>query len=159
MDIQDFDEIDILEMIDERHMTFLESSSSRHAIETLVNLLASTNSITNRETVLSAVAHREKIVSTGIGFGIALPHARVEGVDSFQIAVGIQKEGSIPWASIDDIPVRIVLLIIGPQQQDHLYLKVLSLLTEIVRTPEIRSQLVSAKDISELAHLFETCYT
>ena len=159
MDIQGFDDIDILEMIDERHMTFLPSATPKEAIETLLSLLAKTESISDKEQVLQAVLHREKIVSTGIGLGIALPHARIDGIDRFLIAMGIKEEGSIAWPSLDSLPVRIVFLIIGPQNQDHLYLQVLSKLTEIIRTEEIRDQLLQCKQISELAHLFEICYT
>lgn len=152
-------EIDFLEVIDERHMTFLTCDTSKEAIETLIDLLKNTGSISDSEQVLQAVYHREKIVSTGIGLGIALPHARLDTVDRFYVAVGVQKEGPISWVSLDNVPVRIVFLVIGPQNQDTLYLKVLSKLTEIVRTPEIRNKLLHVSKISDLVQLFQTCYS
>ncbi len=146
-------------MIDERHMTFLSCEHSKEAIEILIDRLSATGAVVHPEQVLQAALHREKIVSTGIGLGIALPHARVDNIEEFFIAVGIQKEGSISWVSLDSIPVRIVFLVVGPQNQDTLYLKVLSKLTEIMRTPEMRNELLHAKEISELVHIFENCYS
>jgi len=57
------------------------------------------------------------------------------------------------------VPVRIVFLVIGPQNQDAIYLKVLSKLTEIIRTPEIRNKLLHISKISDLVQLFESCYS
>jgi PTS system nitrogen regulatory IIA component len=151
--------IDFLEVIDERHMTFLTSSTAQEAVETLVQLLQETGAISNPDQVLQAIYHREKIVSTGIGLGIAVPHARLDNIDQFFVAVGIQKDGPISWVSVDNVPVRIVFLVIGPQNQDAIYLKVLSKLTEIIRTPEIRNKLLHISKISDLVQLFESCYS
>lgn len=153
------EEVDLLEILDERHMAFLQSCTAKEAVTALVSLLEATGALSNKEEVIECVMQREKIVSTGVGLGVALPHARMEGIADFFIAVGVQQSGPIAWESLDDIPVRLVFLIVGPANEETLYLKVLSKLTEWIRGAEFRQQVLSASSISDLVKLFQTCYS
>ena len=72
----------------------LKSKTSEEVLAELVELLANSERIKNPEAVLDALKEREKLASTGIGFGVALPHARVKGVDGLVIAFGRQQAGA-----------------------------------------------------------------
>jgi len=68
---------------------------------------------------------REKIVSTGIGMGVAIPHAKLTSVEDFFIAIGILSKG-VQWNALDGGPVRLIFMIGGPDDKQTAYLQILS---------------------------------
>ena len=98
-----------------------------------------------RQTLLRALREREQLHSTGIGDGIALPHARnalVGLVDQPIIVFGRHKQG-IPYDAIDNIPARLFFLLIAPTVTQHL--AVLARLTRLLRDPKLRQSLLAAE--------------
>ena len=75
--------------------------------------------------LMQAILARDEIVSTAIGFGIAIPHARIDSVKRLCMAVGLSPDG-IDYPSIDDKPVRVVVMIAASSEDQNLYLRVLS---------------------------------
>ncbi len=97
-----------------------------------------------RQTLLRALREREQLHSTGIGDGIALPHARnalVGLVDQPIIVFGRHKQG-IPYDAIDNSPARLFFLLIAPTVTQHL--AVLARLTRLLRDPKLRQSLLAA---------------
>ncbi len=90
----------------------LVSRSKDAALMELVETLRSAPEVADREKLLQAVLDRERIVSTGIGLGVAVPHAKIPEVGEFVVAYGRSREG-IEFGSIDDRPVHHVVLIVG----------------------------------------------
>lgn len=101
-----------------------------------------------------SVIDREKIVSTGIGLGIAAPHTRLHDLDRFIVAVVIFKK-PIEWDAIDGKPVRAAFLIVGPASQQKKYLELLAKLVLLVKNPSRREQLYEVRTKEELLKLFE----
>lgn len=99
---------------------------------------------TARETLLRALHEREQLHSTGIGDGIALPHARnalVGLVDHSLLVFGRHKEG-INYGAIDGIPARLFFLLVAPTVTEHL--AILARLSRILRVPKVRKALLAA---------------
>jgi len=97
-----------------------------------------------RQTLLRALHEREQLHSTGIGDGIALPHARnalVGLVDHPIIVFGRHIEG-IPYAAIDAVPARLFFLLIAPTVTQHL--GILARLSRVLRDPKLRRNLLAA---------------
>jgi len=97
-----------------------------------------------RQTLLRALHEREQLHSTGIGDGIALPHARnalVGLVDHPVIVFGRHAEG-IPYGAIDELPARIFFLLIAPTVTQHLAM--LARLSRLLRDPKLRRSLLAA---------------
>jgi len=105
-------------------------SSKEAAIRELVHILAANGKLDGgaEERYVGEVMNREKISSTGIGNGIAIPHVLVAEVDKIMMAVGRSAKG-VPFESVDGKPAHLIFLIIGPQGRNNEYLKILSKLS------------------------------
>jgi nitrogen PTS system EIIA component len=95
------------------------------------------------EEVLGAVREREAGGSTGIGFGVAIPHARTARVPQLSLVCGVSP-APVPFDSIDGEPVRLFFLIVGPQSSAGEHVKVLGRIARLVRQDHIRQRLVAA---------------
>ncbi len=134
-----------------KQVLFLERDLSRkEAIEQLVHLAKQQGKIPDEKEFLLAVLEREKIVSTGIGLGVALPHAKLSSIDDFFIIMGIVAEEGIDWESLDDIPVKMIFLIGGPDDKQADYLQLLSTLTMAINQEEKRKALLSLTNPEDL---------
>jgi mannitol/fructose-specific phosphotransferase system IIA component (Ntr-type) len=127
----------------------LASRSKDAALMEIVETLASAPEVSDRERLLAAVLEREKIVSTGIGLGVAVPHAKIPEVSEFVVAYGRSKEG-VDFGSIDDRPVHHVVLIVGPPDRQQRYLQFLATVTLKLKQPELRDALEKAPDAAGL---------
>ena len=98
--------------------------------------------------VLRAVEEREAVVSTGIGFGVAIPHARSSAVQELTLVCGVSPE-PVPFDSIDGEPVRLFFLIVGPESSAGQHVKILSRIARLVRRENARERLSQARTPSE----------
>lgn len=141
--------------LDERLVRFLEVDSMANAIAQLVDALDQAGKLVDREAFHQAILEREKIVSTGIGIGVAIPHAKLAGYHEFFIAIAIQKGRGIEWQALDGAPVRIIFMIGGPENRQTEYLKILSLLTSAIKDEERRKSLLKATSAREVLSIFQ----
>ncbi len=138
------------------NVVFLENCTPKEAIVTLVESL--NNSIHGRVVdVIEKVMEREEIVPTAIGLSIAIPHARCSFLEHFSIAIGVCKGVGIEWGAIDDLPVKIICLIAGPENKPREYLSFLSFITSLLREEEIRIQILNESDKKNIVNIFATC--
>lgn len=127
----------------------LKSRSKDAALMELVQTLATAHEVKDAERLLQAVLDREKIVSTGIGLGVAVPHAKIPEVSEFLVAYGRSREG-IDFGSIDDRPVHHIVLIVGPPDRQQRYLQFLATVTLKLKQPALRKSLEEAADAAAL---------
>jgi mannitol/fructose-specific phosphotransferase system IIA component (Ntr-type) len=85
------------------------------------------------EETLRAIVEREQLNSTGIGQGLALPHARIQKTRNFSVLLGIHPEG-VDFDSFDKEPVHIFLLIIGPTSENDMYVQILARASRFLRS-------------------------
>lgn len=133
---------------------FLNSSSRDETIASLIEPLGSHLEIAEPEAFHQAILEREKLVSTGIGMGVALPHAKMDSLDHFFICIGILAKG-VDWKAIDHAPVRLVFMIGGPDDKQTEYLQILSSLTQFVKNEEIRKKLLTVNSKEAIIELFK----
>ena len=100
------------------------------------------------EEVLGAVLEREAVLSTGIGFGVAIPHARSAGVSQLTMVGGVSR-APVPFDAIDGEPVRLFFLIVGPEASAGLHVRLLSRIARLVRREEVRRHLIEARTPDE----------
>jgi PTS system nitrogen regulatory IIA component len=146
----------IFDFLKEGVVSFLSVSDRDKALRELVHSLKEADKIQDEDHFYEAILKREKIVSTGIGMGVAIPHAKLGEFQEFFIAVGIQKEG-IEWDAFDGAPVRFIFMIGGPANRQTDYLKILSGLTMAIKDEKRRKNLLKTKTHEEIIHLFEGC--
>lgn len=133
---------------------FLDVESKDDALTQIVDKTVEGINLPEGERFKKAIFDREKIVSTGIGMGVAIPHAKLTAYDDFFISVAILKTG-IEWNALDGTPVRLIFLIGGPDDKQTEYLKILSSLTGVLRDEELRKNLIGASSGKEVMSLFE----
>ncbi len=113
-------------------ITWLDSATKEEALRDLVELICKSTDIPHTEQIHQAILERERLLSTGIGFNLAIPHAKLAGVKDFVVALGIHKKG-LPFESLDEKPVHILVMIVGPNFHQEEYLKVLSRVTAFLK--------------------------
>lgn len=130
----------------------LEATTKDEALAELVACVGGAPAVTDAAALLEAVREREKLLSTGIGLGIAIPHARIDSVTDFVVAVGRRSEG-IEFGSIDGRPVSIVVLIVGPKDAQKPYLELLAQLSKRLKLEEVRRQVTGDATPDEVVTL------
>ncbi|MCC5832015.1 MAG: PTS sugar transporter subunit IIA [Chlamydiales bacterium] len=131
----------------------LEVESRDAALRSLVDLLDEQGKLKEKEAFYQAILEREQIVSTGIGMGVAVPHAKLPGYDTFFIAIGIHRKG-IAWEALDGVPVRLVFMIGGPDDKQTEYLQLLSRLTLAIKDEERRKKILQLTKPEDIIALF-----
>jgi nitrogen PTS system EIIA component len=147
----------ISKYLDERLVVFLDEPTRDAAIEKLVDVLDKAGKLRNRRDFHKAILDREKIVSTGIGIGVAIPHAKLEGYSDFFIAIGVQKKKGIDWNALDGSDVKLIFMIGGPENKQTEYLKILSRLTQAVKDEERRKKILKTNLPGEVIDQFVGC--
>jgi mannitol/fructose-specific phosphotransferase system IIA component (Ntr-type) len=107
--------------------------------------LASLYDVKDQDLIVRKILDREAEMSTGIGYGIAIPHARIEGIDRVFMIAGRTVKG-IDFNSIDEQPVHLVFMMLSPSNATSEYTQLLSSLSRIMSYEEIRSSLVETDD-------------
>ncbi len=148
------DMVKIFKYLLPKQIAFLNVRTHNEVIDALVALLEEAGKIPNARIFKNAINEREKIVTTGIGMGVAIPHAKLAGYDDFFIAIGILDQG-VDWKALDGAPVRLVLLIGGPDDKQTEYLQILSALTLAIKDEERRKKILSTRSPEEVITLLK----
>lgn len=127
----------------------LDSTKKIDAIKELIGLLDDSGYLTDADAFLASVLEREKVGSTGIGKGIAIPHSRMSAVREVVVAVGRSQAG-IEFEALDSRPVHLIFLIAAPIESGGLYLKALARLSRLLRFQEFRNDLMGAVTVEEV---------
>jgi nitrogen PTS system EIIA component len=125
------------------------------AIVELIDLLTALGKIkpADRDSVLASLKQREETMSTGIGFGIAIPHCSSDRIDEVVASFGRSPNG-IEFDALDNAPVRFVVLFIVPKNQFQTHLRTLASIAKFLNDRSIREQLASAQSAEEILAIF-----
>ena len=127
----------------------LESTEKDNTITEMVEMLAQKQVIKDKKIFVKEVLEREKLNTTGIGRGVAIPHARTEMVEEVTIALG-RSQGGIDFESLDSKPVYLIFLITSPTNDNGLYLRTLARLSRLLKDRKFRQNLLHAKTADEI---------
>lgn len=125
----------------------LTAANRWEAIDELIHQLVQTTKIKpeNREAIIAVVKKRESSMSTGIGFGIGIPHASTDLIGEVVGALGRSKKG-IEFDALDNQPVNLVMLFLVPQGQFQKHLHTLASIAKLLHVKEFRQELEQATD-------------
>ena len=134
----------------------MQATERYAAIAELVGLLVQHGQIAeaDRDTVLSALRAREETMSTGIGFGIAIPHASSDRVTKVVAAFGRSSKG-IEFEALDNAMVRFVVLFVVPKDQFQTHLRTLAAIAKFLNDRNTRERLGTAATAAEILQIFE----
>ena len=114
----------------------LDGTTKHEVLNSLITEAAKLSKI-DRDTIMRLTWHREKMMTTGVGFSLALPHIRVTEIPSPVVVVGICKNPIKDYESQDEHPIRVIIFIIAPDQNQDMYLQLLGSISRKLRHPEI----------------------
>lgn len=129
-------------------------STKEDAIDHLVELMAASGKVADLETYKQCVKKREEEGSTGIGEGVAIPHAKTDAVTSPGLAAMVVKEGC-NYDAMDGLPTHLFFLIAAPDTDDNVHLDVLGRLSVLLMDDGFRQGLMNAKSIEEFCKLVD----
>ncbi len=136
----------------------LHAASKKQLFQEMAELASKCEDVSgetvNVRDIVAAVAERERLGSTGVGYGVAIPHARLEGIGKVR-AIFARLETPLEYDSIDDRPVDLVVLLLAPANASSLHLKALAQVSRLLRREDLRDRLRSAPN-SEALHLLLT---
>lgn len=128
-------------------------TSFRHKDEVLhflVDALWQSGEVQDQEGLRSAVFMRESLMSTGIGLGVGVPHARLSSVRRLVMAIAINETPLDDYESIDGTPVRMVTLVAGRTDQQSNYVRLLGTLSRVIKDESRREALLQSAEPSEI---------
>jgi PTS system nitrogen regulatory IIA component len=135
----------------ERVRVGLTLSDKEAALRAIASLLTMPEGTANEETVYEVLLERERLASTGIGSGVAIPHGRYDGVDELRAAVALCPAG-VDFDAVDRLPVKIVVGIVGPRSMPQKHLAALAGVSRFLRNDEKRVALLKSVDNAEAYH-------
>jgi PTS system nitrogen regulatory IIA component len=143
----------IQEFIHPNHFFLTDVTSKREIIDFLTERAAEALSTIDVNLIRNEVWHRESLMSTGIGLGIAIPHIRIDNVSQVEVFFAVNRSGIIDYDAIDSQPVFITILIIAGLTMQNQYLKALSTITSLLKNQDIRTQLLACSSDAEIEQL------
>jgi fructose-specific phosphotransferase system IIA component len=133
----------------------LAGSGKEAVIRELCARLAATGAIDAVEPLFEAAMSRERLGSTGIGDGVAIPHAKTRGVKKLTAAVGVA-HGGVDFDAVDDQPVRLVFLLLAGEEATAAHLKALARISRLLKNTGFRDKAARAVDADGLFDLVRT---
>jgi len=127
----------------------LRSISKKGVLEELSNVLVQSGKLADRDKVVEVLLEREKLGSTGIGDGIAIPHGKMKEIEGLVTSFGRSKKG-VNFESIDNKPTHLFFLLIAPENSAGIHLKALARISRLLKDPSFRNRLMEAKDRHDL---------
>jgi fructose-specific phosphotransferase system IIA component len=130
----------------------LEVSSKQQLLEELLVMASESGRIINSEQAMAEIIQREKIMSTGIGNGIALPHAKTNAVSENVGALAILSN-PIDYEALDSNPVNIVFMLLSKDNNVSFHLKLLSSISKMMNNPETKHNILNATSSKEILEI------
>ncbi len=133
-------------LIEEAPLVELQSKSKEDVLRELAESFKDNPKVKDLDRFVAAIFDREKVISTGIGIGVAVPHVKIPEVSDFVLAFG-RHHGGLDFDSLDEQPVHLVAMIGASDEQAGEFLKMLARLVQTFRAKDVRRQLLLANDV------------
>ncbi len=127
----------------------LKGSNKKQVLEELVDHLVEHVKGIDADDLLKLLVEREKLGSTGIGNGIAIPHGKLGGIEKIILLFGKSAQG-IEFESIDGKPVKLIFLLVAPSSSAGVHLKALARLSRLLKNSAFRDALLAASDAQSI---------
>ena len=127
----------------------LKAHDKKRVLEELSQIITEQEKSLNKGTLLQVLLERERLGSTGIGDGIALPHGKLRGLDKLLISFGRSIDG-LDFDSIDEQPAYLFFLLLAPENSAGIHLKSLAKISRMLKDGNLRRRLMGAKSREEI---------
>jgi len=130
----------------------MRSVNKEDALVELGELVSSGRGVEVRDAIIHVLKVREQLASTGIGEAIAIPHGKLNEVDSLVVGLGRSPEG-VEFEAVDGKPTRLFFVLVAPENSTGIHLKALARISRLCKEPGFRSGLLGADDSQEMYNL------
>jgi len=137
-----------------KYIKNISANNKFEAIEELARVFEGSELCGDIDSLVSALKEREGIMSTGIGAGIAIPHAKIPSVKEMAFAIGISEKG-IDFDSMDGHPVNLIILVIAGEKQHKDYLRLLSNIMAILKKEPVKEKIIKATTSEEILQILK----
>ncbi len=145
----------VVDLIDSKVVQVpLKARDKQGILRELIELLDRAGKIDNVEVAYSDILRRESLGSTGLERGIAIPHAKSQGVSSIALAIGTLPEG-VDFDALDGNPSNLFFLILAPEDKAGLHVEALAEIARITQSPAFCRLLLAAESAEEVVELFQ----
>jgi fructose-specific phosphotransferase system IIA component len=134
--------------------TNVPGTTKDEILNAVIDIAGSSEKVLDKEKLRNAIFDREKIMSTGVGSGFAIPHGKTDAVTDIVGAFAITAN-PIDYKSLDEQPVRIVFLLIGRESMVGPHIKLLSRISRLMNKEDFRKKLLSARSSAEVLEIFK----
>lgn len=131
----------------------MESGTKREVLLRLIDALASSSAVRDRDELERAIFQREELMSTGIGLGVAVPHARLASVQDPVMAVAVCRTAIPDYESLDGQPVQVVVMIAAGRDQHAAYIRILAEVSRRIKDQALRERILAAESPEEIYDL------
>lgn len=121
----------------------LQASDKKTALEELTDAIVGVEKGLDRQEVISVLQERERLGSTGIGEGVAIPHGKLKAIDKLLISFG-RSEAGVEFDSMDGKPAQLFFLLLAPEESVGVHLKTLARISKLLKSPVVRRRLLDA---------------
>ncbi|MDI6779615.1 MAG: PTS sugar transporter subunit IIA [Bacteroidota bacterium] len=132
----------------------LKGENKNDIINSMIDLLINSKKVLDIEKVRTAIFEREKIMSTGVGNGFAIPHGKTDAISDIVAAFGIT-EKPVDYQSLDEKPVRLIFLLVGKENMIGPHIKLLSRISRLMNKDDFRQKLINCSSPSEVIEFFK----
>lgn len=132
----------------------MKGKTKEEVINELIDLFKDDERVNDLDRIRSSVLEREKIMSTGVGKGFAIPHSKTLATSDILVAFG-RLSKPIDFEALDGEPVNLVFLLVGKENMVGPHIKLLSRISRMMNKDEFRKSVADAKDTSEILDIFQ----
>ena len=132
----------------------LKGNKKEDVINELIDLLKSDSRVQDIEKVRAAVLDREKIMSTGVGKGFAIPHGKTNSISDIVAAFG-KANNPVDYDALDNQPVHLIFLLVGKDNLVSKHIKLLSRISRMMNKDDFRNRLMEASTVEEILDIFQ----
>ena len=132
----------------------LRSRTKKEVLEELTEALSKCKANLNKEALVEVLLERERLGSTGIGDGIAIPHGKIQNLDELILSFGRSTQG-IEFDSMDGRPTHLFFLLIAPENSAGIHLRALAKISRLLKSAHFRQRLLEAETTEELFRVIE----
>jgi fructose-specific phosphotransferase system IIA component len=133
----------------------LQGDTKESVINEMIELISNSSKVLDKEKVRSAIFDREKIMTTGVGNGFAIPHGKTDAITDIIAAFGIT-ENPIDYQALDEKPVRLLFLLVGKENMVGPHIKLLSRISRLMNKDEFRQKLLTLTSAAEVIETIKT---
>ena len=130
----------------------LKAATKEAALTELAAVLTKAGRTGDQDEMVKVLLARERLGSTGIGDGIAIPHGKIRGIDDLKIAIG-RSNGGVDFNAMDSKPVHLFFLLMAPENSSGQHLKVLARISRLLKDNVLRKNLMEAESPDKLFNL------